>query len=82
LWVFKHELDEAIPKPMLSKTVDSSLPRSTWMIIKTLGRMFYGQLIQNDHFLDVMGPIVPGENKTLQSTVRTSYQRSSRVVVV
>ena len=29
-----------------------------------------------------MGPIMSGENQTLHSTVRTSYQRSNMVVVV
>jgi hypothetical protein len=52
------------------------------MIIKTLGRMFYGQMSQKYNVLDDMGPIMPGENQTLHSTVRTLYQRSSVVVVV
>jgi hypothetical protein len=34
------------------------------------------------NFLDKMGPIIPGENQTLHSTVRTSYQGSCMVVVV
>ena len=43
------------------------------MIIKTLGRMFYGQMSQKSNFLDDMGPIMPGKHQTLNSTVRTSY---------
>jgi membrane glycosyltransferase len=52
------------------------------MIIKTTEKMFFGQMRQNYNFLDEMGPIISGENQTLHSTVRTSYQRSSMVVVV
>ena len=37
---------------------------------------------QKYNILDNMGPIIPGENQTLHSTVRTLYQRSSMVVVV
>ena len=44
--------------------------------------MFYGQMSQKYNFLDNMGPIMPGENQTLYSTVRTLYQQSSMVVVV
>jgi Ni2+-binding GTPase involved in maturation of urease and hydrogenase len=52
------------------------------MIIKTFGRMFYGQMGQKYNFLDHMGPVMSGKNQTLNSTVRPLYQRSSMVVVV
>ena len=54
-------------------------PGSTWMIIKTLRRMFYGQMSQKYNFLDDTG-LMPGENQTLHSTVRSVYQWSSMVV--
>jgi hypothetical protein len=40
------------------------------MIIKTLGRMFYGQMSQKYNFVDDMGPIMPGINQTLHLTVK------------
>ena len=46
-------------------------PGSTWMIIKTLGRMFFGQMSKKCNSLDDMGPIMPGEKPTLHSTVGT-----------
>ncbi|MGH0145588.1 UNVERIFIED_CONTAM: hypothetical protein FKN15_043302 [Acipenser sinensis] len=60
----------------------SSLPKSTRMILKSFGTIFYGQMSQKWKFLADMGPVMSGENQTLHSTVRTSYQQSSMVVVV
>ncbi|MGH0164696.1 UNVERIFIED_CONTAM: hypothetical protein FKN15_069900 [Acipenser sinensis] len=51
----------------------SSLPKSTWMILKRSGTMFYGQMSQKWNFLADMGPVMSGENQTLHSTVRTSW---------
>jgi hypothetical protein len=48
---------------------DSSLPKCTWTSIKTLGRMFYGQMIQKYNFYNEMCTITPGENQTLHSTI-------------
>jgi hypothetical protein len=52
--------------PMSSKKLTQDCQKahgSTLMIIKTLGRMFCGQIIQKYNFLDDMVPIMPGENQ-------------------
>jgi hypothetical protein len=72
------EVCSSLMKPCFNFT--SSLPKSTWMI-KTLGRMFYGQMSQKHNILNDMGPIMSGENQTLHSTVRTSDQPSSMMVI-
>ena len=61
----------------LIQKVQSSLTKSTWKNIKTLGRMFYGQMSHTYNFLDDMdmGLIMPGENQTPHSTVRTLHPR-------
>jgi hypothetical protein len=54
-------------EPMLSKKLTQVRQKahgSTWVIIKTLVIMVYGQMSQKNNFLDDMGPIMPCENQT------------------
>ena len=55
----------------LIQKVCQKVPGSTWMIIKTLGRMFYGQMSQKYNFYNDMCTITPGENQTLHATIKT-----------